>query len=110
MWRPRTLVTEDVVELVAATTTLEPAHVWTLAVAVLERALGRRVVVLEILGLVGEAEVNERAMPGVTEWHGCESFRGGVQGSYCSGSCLEVHPRRFQPVAPHPYSTRPIRT
>ena len=64
------LVGEDVVDLVT-TAPLEPAHVGTLAVAVLELRLGlglpsgskRRVL------LLGKAEVDERTVPGVAERH-----------------------------------------
>ena len=61
---------EDVVELVAPATRGQAAHVRALAVAVLELRLGL-VGLVTLVGIVvlGEAEVDERAVPGVPEGH-----------------------------------------
>ena len=67
------LVGEDVVDLVTAAA-LEAPHVGPLAVAILELDLGLDLVdgVEARVLLLGEAEVDERAMPGVAERHcGC---------------------------------------
>ena len=65
------VVGEDVVDLVAAPARAQPADVGALAVGLLESASGSAVG-LEVL-LVGfvlcEPEVDERAMPGVSEGH-----------------------------------------
>src|SRR4051812_742890 len=69
----RRVVGEDVVDLVAAAARLEPAHVRPFAVAVLQLALGLGrlglVVAIAVVGL-GEAEIDERLVPGVSESHG----------------------------------------
>ena len=68
----RGVVGEDVIDLVAAAARREAAHVGALAVAVLEHGLGLAGVGLLLLvrvAILGEAEVDERAMPGVTECH-----------------------------------------
>ena len=74
----RLVVGEDVVELVAAAPARRQApHVRALAVALLELGLG---LVVDGLALVlvlvfdGEAEVDERAVPGVAECHDVEGF------------------------------------
>ena len=59
---------EDVVELVAPAA--QAPDVGPLAVAILDLRLGRRVVVVVVI-LLGEAEVDERAVPGVAESHRC---------------------------------------
>src|SRR3954465_11319061 len=69
----RRVVGEDVVDLVAAPARLEAPDVRPVAVAVLEIALrlarlGLVVVAVAVLGL-GEAEVDERLVPGVSESH-----------------------------------------
>jgi hypothetical protein len=69
----RLLVGEDVVEVVVAAAAGggQAAHVGALAIAVLELRLGLVVVLVFGVGiaLFGEAEVDERAMPGVTQGH-----------------------------------------
>ncbi len=67
---------EDVVELVAAAA--QAADVGALAVAVLEVRLGPapRLVVVVVVILLGEAEVDKRAMPGISKSH---RYRCGVR-------------------------------
>src|SRR3954449_6644189 len=68
----RCVVGEDVVELVAAApATLEPAHVRPLAVAVLELlfGLGQLPLLGRVIVLLGQAEVDERLVPGVAGRH-----------------------------------------
>ena len=65
---------EDVVELVAAAA--QAADVGTLAIAILDLGLGQGLVVVVVVILLGEAEVDERAMPGVSESH---RYRCGVR-------------------------------
>ena len=70
------LVGEDVVDLVAAAA-LQPAHVGPVAVAILELDLGLGLahrLVARIL-LLGEAEVDQRAMPCVAKRHAAVLFR-----------------------------------
>ena len=76
---------------------LQAAHVRALAVAVLELGLGvlgdgLRAVVLVVVGLLGEAEVHERSMPGVSERHGLK-FRG-CAWIPCNQDCSESPARR----------------
>ena len=72
----RLVLGEDVVELVAAAARGEAAHVRALAVAVLELRLGL-VGLVTLVGIVvlGKAEVDERAVPGVAEGHIVEFTR-----------------------------------
>src|SRR5207248_3172795 len=72
----RRVVGEDVVELVTAALALQAAHVRAVAVAVLELLLGLGQVPLlgRIVVLFGQAEVDERSMPGVAKRH-WSSFR-----------------------------------
>src|SRR5207302_10458593 len=68
-------VGEDVVDLVAAAAGLEPAHVGPLAIAILELGLRLRLELLAVaVVLLGEAEVDERAVPGVPEGHSGRCF------------------------------------
>ena len=70
-WRRGVVVGEDVVEFVAPPAALEPAHIRALAVAVGERGLGvlahrlGLLVIVVFVGLLGQAEVHQRAMPAV---------------------------------------------
>ena len=68
----RGVVGEDVVDLVAAAAGRQAAHVGALAVAILEHGLGLAgldLLLLVRVAILGEAEVDERAMPGVTKSH-----------------------------------------
>jgi len=67
----RLLVGKDVVDVVAAASRRQAAYVGALAVAVFEGELGSRVgvVVVGVVNFLGQAEVDERAMPGVPEGH-----------------------------------------
>ena len=65
---PRLVLGEDVIELVA--TAAQAADVRPLAVAILEIRLRRRIVIaVVVVVLLGKAEVDERAVPGITEGH-----------------------------------------
>ena len=64
--RPGLVLREDVVELVAAAA--QAPDVRPLAVAVLDLGLGGRLVVVVVI-VLGEAEVDEGAMPGIAESH-----------------------------------------
>src|SRR5205085_10309012 len=90
------LVGEDVVDLVAAAAGLEASHVGPLAVAVLELGLRLRLELLAVaVLLLGEAEVDERAVPGVPEGHSGRCF-----------ACLAETPFVYKlppcrPIRPH---------
>src|SRR6185312_16758612 len=75
----RLVVGEDVVELVAPPAAArQPPHVRALAIALLQLRLGLVVggLMVVVVVLDGEAEVDERAMPGVAECHDVEGFGG----------------------------------
>jgi hypothetical protein len=66
------VVSEDVVDLVAAAACAEAADIGPVAIAILELDLGlvvRLDLLLVIRVIFGEPEVDERAMPGVPEGH-----------------------------------------
>src|SRR4029078_2483810 len=80
----RRIVGEDVVDLVTAAARGEPWPVGPLPVAALELLFGLAVVDLVLavvrVAVLGEAEVDQRAVPGVTEGHAEGSFA--VQGVF----------------------------
>src|SRR3954469_13660464 len=97
--RARRVVGEDVVDLVAAAARLQPAHVRALAVAVLQLALRLGlglVVAVAIFGL-GEAEVDERLVPGVSERHGVPAFSLGLPKSLSFTSYIVVTGEKLIP-------------
>ena len=83
MPRGRRLVGEDLVDLVAAAGG-DPPHLRAVAVALLELGLGlaglvERLFLVRIAIVLGEAEVNEGALPGVSQGHGIQFRRAGIR-------------------------------